>query len=190
MELIEQSIGQGVVPTIIITIYLIITRIIDNRSNTSQITLNNNFIEAVSKIANYMDAYNKAEIEKNKDRVQLAIRNTFKASANNLIKFATYTIINNNIIVNKKNIIESIHTIVNNEYYTVCHAFTVYQTDDIKLVNFIKLEWKDELIKIISEIIYDESLTKEQRIYNINNQINIKTSDYCTYVINKYIEHE
>lgn len=190
MDILQQAVEQGLLPTIIISIYLIINKILENRENSTQIKFNNDFITAINKIANYVDINNKANIERDKDRLQIAIRNTFRASANNLVKFVTYTIINNNIDANKKNILASIDHIINTEYYSVYHALITFQTNDIKFNSLIKTEWKEELKKDVIDVIYDKTLSKEQKLYNANNKLNLRIEDYSVYAVNKFSENE
>ena len=115
---------------------------------------------------------------------------SFKASANTIIKFATATIINNNIEVNKENILDNIKRIINSEYYNLYTVLFTYNTDKNKITDYFKEEWKDELQKDLINIIYNNQLTKEQKLYTINNKVNIRVEDYYVYVTNKYIEHE
>ena len=190
MDIIQSAVEQGLLPTIVISVYLIINKILESRENSTQIKFNNDFITAINKIANYVDSNNKANIERDKDRLQIAIRNTFRASANNLVKFVTYTIINNNIDANRKNILASIDHIINTEYYSVYHALITFQTADIKFNNLIKTEWKEELKKDVIDVIYDKTLTKEQKLYNANNKLNLRIEDYSVYAVNKFSEHE
>ena len=115
---------------------------------------------------------------------------SFKASANTIIKFATTTIINNNIEVNKENILDNIKRIINSEYYNLYTVLFTYNTDKNKITDYFKEEWKDELQKDLINIIYNHQLSKEQKLYTINYKVNIRIEDYYVYVTNKYIEHE
>lgn len=52
-----------------------------------------------------------------------------------------------------------------------------------KLCNYIKPEWKTEVNEDIVEIIYNNKFSKEEKLYNINNKINIKVDGYISIVM-------
>ena len=52
-----------------------------------------------------------------------------------------------------------------------------------KLCGYIKSEWKTEVNEDIVEIIYNNKFSKEEKLYNINNKINIKVDGYISIVM-------
>lgn len=52
-----------------------------------------------------------------------------------------------------------------------------------KLCGYIKPEWKIEVNEDIVEIIYNNKFSKEEKLYNINNKINIKVDGYISIVM-------
>lgn len=52
-----------------------------------------------------------------------------------------------------------------------------------KLCGYIKPEWKTEVNEDIVEIIYNNKFSKEEKLYNINNKINIKIDGYISIVM-------
>ena len=52
-----------------------------------------------------------------------------------------------------------------------------------KLCGYIKPEWKTEVNEDIVEIIYNNKFSKEEKLYNINNKINIKVDGYISIVM-------
>ena len=52
-----------------------------------------------------------------------------------------------------------------------------------KLCGYIKSEWKTEVNEDIVEIIYNNKFSKEEKLYNINNKINIKIDGYISIVM-------
>ena len=52
-----------------------------------------------------------------------------------------------------------------------------------KLCGYIKSEWKTEVNEDIVEIIYNNKFSKEEKLYNINNKINIKIDGYTSIVM-------
>lgn len=189
-ELLQKSLEQGLIPGIIILVWLIVNKMIDAKKESKQIKLNRDVVDSFVTISNYFKDITRHTIDKNRDRCKKAITLSFKASANTIIKFATVTIINNNIEVNKENILDNIKRIINLEYYNLYTVLFTYNTDKNKITDYFKEEWKDELQKDLINIIYNNQLTKEQKLYTINNKVNIRVEDYYVYVTNKYIEHE
>lgn len=189
-ELLQKSLEQGLIPAIIILVWLIVNKIIDTKKESKQIKLNKDVVDSFITISNYFKDITQHTIDKNRDRCKKAIIFSFKASANTIIKFATTTIINNNIEVNKENILDNIKRIINSEYYNLYTVLFTYNTDKNKITDYFKEEWKDELQKDLINIIYNNQLTKEQKLYTINNKVNIRVEDYYVYITNKYIEHE
>lgn len=189
-ELLQKSLEQGLIPGIIILVWLIVNKMIDAKKESKQIKLNRDVVDSFVTISNYFKDITRHTIDKNRDRCKKTIMLSFKASANTIIKFATATIINNNIEVNKENILDNIKRIINSEYYNLYTVLFTYNTDKNKITDYFKEEWKDELQKDLINIIYNNQLTKEQKLYNINNKLNIRIEDYYVYVTNKYIEHE
>lgn len=199
MDLMNSAIEQGIWSAIVVGIYLVIAKIIDTykdikkynkeeETKKHQILINQKLVDSIATISDFINDTTKNIINKDKERCTNAIKNVFKSSANSIIKFGTDTIIANNIQVNKSNILDNIEHIVNSEYYTLYSTLVLYYTDVNKITDYIKPEWKDEIRNTLIDIIYNENLNKEQKLYNINNKINIKINDYYIYITNKYLE--
>lgn len=199
MDLMNSAVEQGVWSAIVVGIYLVIAKIIDTYKEIKkhnkeeevkkhQIIINQKLVDSISTISDFITLTTKNIIDKDKERCVNAIKHLFKSSANSVIKFATDTIITNNIQINKTNILSNIEDIVNGEYYSLYSALILYHTDINPITDYIKVDWKNEIKDVLINIIYNENLNKEQKLYNINNKINIKINDYCIYVTNKYLE--
>lgn len=52
-----------------------------------------------------------------------------------------------------------------------------------KIYGYIKPEWKTEISEDVVEIIYNDEFSKEEKLYNINNKINIKIDRYISIVM-------
>lgn len=52
-----------------------------------------------------------------------------------------------------------------------------------KICGYIKSEWKTEISEDVVEIIYNDEFSKEEKLYNINNKINIKIDGYISIVM-------
>lgn len=190
MDLLGESLKLGITPAVVVAIYLIITKIIDNKKDAKTVRLNGEIVDCFGKLNNFLDYVTKDIINKEADKCDIAIKNAFKASANTIIKNCTYTIISNNIEVNKVFILDNIKHLINTEYSTLYNNLVLYNNNDNKITDYLRPEWKDEMIKLLVDIIYSPGLTKEEKLYNLNNRCNVRINDYCIEVLNKYIEHE
>lgn len=199
MDLMHNAIEQGIWSAIVVGIYLVIAKIIDaykeikkhnkeEEIKKHQIVINQKLVNSVATISDFITLTTKNIINKDKEKCVNAIKHLFKSLANSIIKFSTDTIIANNIQINKVNILSNIEDIVNAEYYRLHSALILYHTDTNPITDYIKVDWKKEIKDILVNIIYDENLNKEQKLYNINNKINIKMNDYSIYVTNKYLK--
>lgn len=176
-ELLE-SLRLGITPGIIVLIYLIIIKIIDTKKESNTVKINKEVIECFRKLNSFLDYITKDILNDAEEKRDYAIKNSFKTFANSIIRYATSVIIANNIDNNKENIIENIRYIVNSNYHRLYNLMFIY-----KLCNYIKPEWKTEVNEDIVEIIYNNKFSKEEKLYNINNKINIKVDDYISIVM-------
>ena len=176
-ELLE-SLRLGITPGIIVLIYLIIIKIIDTKKESNAVKINKEVTECFRKLNSFLDYITKDILNDAEEKRDYAIKNSFKAFANSIIRHATSVIIANNICNNKENIIENIRYIVDSNYYRLYDLMFLY-----KLCGYIKPEWKTEVNEDIVEIIYNNKFSKEEKLYNINNKINIKVDGYISIVM-------
>lgn len=189
MEEIIASFQYGVPAAIIVAIYLVINKILDNKRDKRQAVINADLVQSFTKLNSFLEYFTKDIIEKDQDKCQFAIKTSFNSFSNALCNFAIRTIINNNIQENKEIIIENIEHLVQTEYYNVYSSLYLYKSDTAKISDYLDENWKTELIKDITTIIFDSSKTKEQRIYNVNNKINIDINSFCVHVVNRYAKN-
>lgn len=176
-ELLE-SLRLGITPGIIVLIYLIIIKVIDIKKESNAVKINKEITECFRKLNSFLDYITKDILNDAEEKRDYAIKNSFKAFANSIIRHATSVIIANNIYNNKENIIENIRYIVDSNYYRLYNLMFLY-----KLCGYIKPEWKTEVNEDIIEIIYNNKFSKEEKLYNINNKINIKVDGYISIVM-------
>jgi hypothetical protein len=176
-ELLE-SLRLGITPGIIVLIYLIIIKVIDTKKESNAVKINKEITECFRKLNSFLDYITKDILNDAEEKRDYAIKNSFKAFANSIIRHATSVIIANNINNNKENIIENIRYIVDSNYYRLYNLMFLY-----KLCCYIKPEWKTEVNEDIVEIIYNNKFSKEEKLYNINNKINIKVDGYISIVM-------
>lgn len=189
MEILSEALKQGIAPAVVIAIYLVVVKIIDSKREESQVNLTKDFINAIIKMSNFLDDVTDDIVQKNNERTQAAIKTIFKSSANSIIKFATNIVISNHIEANKVGILENIESFINAEYYTLYSNLLMYNTNGNKITDYLKEDWKDVIKNGIIDIIYNKNFTDDQKLYNINNRVNIKVEDYSVYVTNKFIEN-
>lgn len=176
-ELLE-SLRLGITPGIIILIYLIIIKVIDTKKESNMVKVNKEVTECFSKLNSFLDYITKDILNDAEEKQDYAIKNSFKAFANSIIRHATFVVITNNIDNNKESIIENIHYIIDSNYYRLYNLMFLY-----KLCGYMKPEWKTEIDEDIIEIIYNNKFSKEEKLYNINNKINIKIDEYISIVM-------
>lgn len=188
MELIEEALAQGITPAIVVAIYLIITKIIDNRKENVQIKLSTELTKSINAISSFLTDITKNIIEKDKDKCKAAIEDTIFSSAMRLINFVSTTIINNHIEANKENVIANIHNIVNTEFYSVYATLSLYKINGVKASDALNKDWMEIIEKDMFDIVYNNSLSKEDKILTFTNKINLKFQSYVTHMTNVIIK--
>ena len=199
MEYIFRSLEYGIVPTLIVLAYLLVTRYFDNKKELKKlekeqeeakrtVKINAEILDAFNELNTYLKHITKDIVKIESDKCVAAIKSSFRSMNFGLTRFATFTIINNNIDVNSETIKDNILATIEAEYITVYNELLLYRDDDKFVADYMKIEWKEELAKDMIGIIFNKELTKEQRIYNITNKLGINLAKYSNYINNKYIE--
>lgn len=188
MDILGDALRQGIAPAIVVAIYLIVTKIIDNRREAAQIKLSAELTQSINSISSFIIGLTKNIVNRDKEKCKMAIEDSMYSAGMRLINFVSATIVNNHINTNKDNIISNIKNIVNAEYYTVYSSLSLYVIDDIKISNYLNKDWIDAVEKDMIDIIYNTSLSKEDKILAFSNKINIKFQSYITYIINHTIK--
>lgn len=199
MEYIFRSLEYGIVPTLIVLTYLLVTRYFDNKKELKKlekeeeeakrtVKINAEILDAFNELNTYLKHITKDIVKIENDKCVAAIKSSFRSMNFGLTRFATFTIINNNIDVNSDTIKDNILSTIEAEYITVYNELLLYRDDDKFVADYMKGEWKEQLAKDMIGIIFNKELTKEQRIYNITNKLGINIAKYSNYINNKYIE--
>lgn len=199
MEYIFRSLEYGIVPTLIVLAYLLVTRYFDNKKELKKlekeqeeakrtVKINAEILDAFNELNTYLKHITKDIVKIESDKCVAAIKSSFRSMNFGLTRFATFTIINNNIDVNSDTIKDNILATIEAEYITVYNELLLYRDDDKFVADYMKIEWKEELAKDMIGIIFNRELTKEQRVYNITNKLGINIAKYSNYINNKYIE--
>lgn len=194
-EIIESALGQGITSLITVAIFLLLYKWLDNRKKTESekyITKISANLEQLSsslvKLSDFVTDITKNVINRDREKCKAAINDTMHSSAMNLIKFVSDTVVNNHIDTNKDTILSNVHNIVNAEFYTIFATLSLYKIDGIKPSDFLKKEWMSAIEKAIIDTIYNESLSKEDKILSFNNKLDIKFQSYVTYITNNTLK--
>lgn len=183
MDLLLESLKLGIAPSIVVAIYLVINKIIDNRKESKQAKLSDDIVKGFAKLNNFLDYITNDIIAKENDRRDLAIKNSFDRFENEIIKFGIYTIVNNNIEINKENILDNAKHTILSEFYALQSALALYSPDKVNLSTYLNLDWIDELDNDIISIIFKEKCNKEQKIYILYNKITIRVNEYKSVIL-------
>lgn len=194
-EIIEFALNQGLSSLITISIFLLLYKWLDNKKKTESekfVSSISDTLDEVSKsllqVSTFITDITKNIIDKDKDKCKTAIDDAMLASAMRLTIFVTNTVINNHVQTNKDNILANIHNIVNAEFYTVFSSLSLYKINGVKVSDNMKKDWMPSVEKSIIEIIFNDNLSKEDKISSFNNKINLKFQSYITYITNNTLK--
>lgn len=185
MEFIIEALGQGIIPAIVVAIYLVIIKIIDSKKEEKRAELNSNVINLITDINKFLKYVTEDIIAKEPDRLELALKDSFDSFSYKLSNLIIYTLVNNHIIKNKKSILENIRKTIDRAYYDVYTVILLYNNNYNKIITKINKEWTYDLEKSIVDIIYNKELNKEQKIYHSNNKIKLYVDEYCSKLLNE-----
>lgn len=183
MEILLQSLKLGIAPSIVVAVYLLINKIIEDRKESKQAKLNSQVIESFTKLNNFLDYFTKNIINKEVDKCEVGIRHSFDKLKSTLLQESIIIIINNNIVANKKNIITNIQHLINGEYYVLKNNLNLYTTHFVNISDFISEEWKRELYDDIIDIIFNTEFTKDQKIYSLQSKLDSVINEYKNIVL-------
>lgn len=194
-EIIESALNQGLSSLITISIFLLLYKWLDNKKKTESekfVSSISDTLDEVSKsllqVSTFITDITKNIIDKDKDKCKIAIDDAMLASAMRLTIFVTNTVINNHVQTNKDNILTNIHNIVNAEFYTVFSSLSLYKINGVKVSDNMKKDWMPSVEKSIIEIVFNNNLSKEDKISSFNNKINLKFQSYITYITNNTLK--
>ena len=178
MDILLQSLKLGIAPSIVVAIYLLINKILEDRKESKRATLNNQIVESFTKLNNFLDYFTKNIINKEVEKCDIGIRHSFDKLKSTLLEESIRIIINNNILINKNNIIDNIKHLINGEYYVLKNNLKLYTTHFINISDYISEDWKTELYEDMMTIIFNMELNKEQKIYALYNKLDNRINEY------------
>lgn len=174
MELIQNAFEQGLIPGIVIVIYLIINKIIDSKKK-----------DPLVDIAKLLNIVTRDIIEKDREKSKSVVSIAINNAASEYTKFVASTIITNNVDSNRDQIEYNARHLVNSVYYDTYSKLNMYRGDEDYLSHYMKEEWKEDIYSDIINIVYNKNLNFNQRILAFNKRIDIRVNDYTAYIINK-----
>lgn len=183
MDILLQSLKLGIAPSLVVAIYLLINKILEDRKESKQAKLSSQVIESFAKLNNFLDYFTKNIINKEIDKCEVGIRHSFDKLKSTLLEEAIIVIINNNIVANKKNIITNIQHLVNGEYYVLKNNLKLYTTHFVNVSEFVSEDWKTELYNDIIDIIFNMEFTKDQKIYSLQTKLDSTINEYKNIVL-------
>lgn len=184
----NSALGQGIAPAVVVAIYLIITKIIDNRKERTQIKISAELTKSITIISNFVSSVAKNIVDKDKDKCRIAIRDSLNCAAYELISFVTDTLVNNHIVQNEETIKNNIKNIANAAYYNVYTTLSLYNIDGRKVSEFIKPSWLSEIEESLNKSIFHDSMNREEKIISFANRIDIRFKSYETYITNNALK--
>lgn len=185
MEIIGEALAQGIVPAIIVVVYLVIVKIIDTRKENNQNKVSNELVKSISTISNFLNNITRTIISKDRERCRIIIKLAFDNLEKELFLFVRDTIITNNIDKRHEYIVQSLENTINGEYYQVYNYLSVFEIDGHKVSSYCKESWKLELKESLIAIIFDNNLDKVTKITETQTKLNAVINNYSTYVHNK-----
>lgn len=170
---IQTAFEQGIIPGIVVAIYLIIVKIIDSRKK-----------DPLAEIAKLLQVVTKDIIDKDKEKARQMVLVSFNAVAKDFNSYVTSAVINNNINTKRSLIEDNIKHLVSGAYYNIYSQLSMYKVGDRYLNEYMKDEWKDKWAEDMEKVIFNTELTQNDKILTYNNRIEIRIKDYETYIIN------
>ncbi len=188
MDTLQEALKEGILPGIIVGLYLIIVKFIDSRNNKNQAKVNGELITVINNLNTFVKNVTNDAITNNKDRCRNAVRDIMYSSAMRLTNFLSTTIVNNKVTTNKDNILANINNIVNSEFYSMFSTLSMYKIDGIPASDYLNKAWMAVIEKDMIDIIYHNSLSKEDKILSFSNKITIRFQSWITYIVNHIIK--
>ena len=183
MEILLESLKLGIGPSIVVAIYLSISKFIDHRIKSKQVVISDNITESFIKLNNFLDYFTKNIIAKELDKCDTGIRHSFDKLKSRLLEQSIFIIINNNISINKNNIIENVTHLINGEHYVLLNNLKLYSSHFINVSNYVPESWKKELYDDITGIIFNMEFTKDQKIYSLQTKLDNRINEYKSIIL-------
>lgn len=187
-ELIN-ALQYGLPSALVVLTYLIINRILESKEKTKKIEVSNELVQCFNELNTYLKHITKDIVDTDNDKCLSAIRMSFSAMSWDLSEFANFTITRNNVDTNKSSIQENINTVVDSVYAKSYNDLSLYSNGRESIADFLNPEWKTELKKDLTSIVFDHTKNKEDRIYEATRRVSIRTKQYYNFINNKFLDY-
>lgn len=196
-ELIS-GLGQGIIPGIIVLIYLIVTKWFESKKESREEAVSKSMNERVNSLADNVSDIVEAMrevsvqlhnvtnniVERDKEKCKVSIELAFVCFTKELCDYAFLTLYNNHIDKNKELIESNTETIVNSEYYKVYSVLGLYEINGRKVSTFLKDEWITDFEKAVTNILFNDKADAMNKMNMLRNKLNIKAKDCANYIYN------
>lgn len=193
-----ESLGQGVVPGIIVLIYLLVVKWLEHNKETKEEVVTNNIdkrintltdhvsdiVESLSEVSMLLRTVTSNIIERDKEKCKFSIELAFSGLAKELSDFAFITIVNNHIDTNSSIIKNNIRTAVNSEYYKVYSVLGLYEYNGKRINEHLKEEWKSELIEALDISLFKDDADGLTKMNTFRTKVNLIAKNCSNYVYN------
>lgn len=188
MEFINGALKQGIAPAIVVALYLIINKILDNGKEDSQIKISAEITKSFNIMSQFLTDITKNIIDKEKDKCKNAIEDSMYSTCMRLVQFISSTLINNHVDANKDAILSNISNLVNTEFYSIFSTLSMYKINGVIVSDYLDKEWMAVIEQDMIDIIYVNMMDKDDKILSFSNRITLKFQTYITYITNNVIK--
>ena len=134
MDVLLQSLKLGIAPSIVVAIYLLINKILEDKKEAKSAKLSAQVFDSFNKLNNFLDYFTKNIINKEIDKCDLGIRHSFDKLRCTLLDKTVVIVINNNVKLNEKIIKDNLTHLINGEYYVLLKKAEFMRTYDTSLI--------------------------------------------------------
>ena len=188
MEQLIDTLRLGIAPSIILALFLIINKLIDNNKESKQVKITSELNKTMTNINNFIKSITKDVIDKDRDKCEIAARDALNSANLHIVDFVNSTLINNHIIDNKENIISNLNNLVKAEYWTLYRTLSMYTINNVNVSSVIKPQWINETVDIVTKIMYNTKLDTNSKILTAGKRLNSLFNTYITYINNNGIK--
>lgn len=184
MDLLGTALGQGIIPAVVVALYLIVVKLIDSRKDSNSAKITKDLASAVVGINKFIENVTKNIISSDEEKCEHAIESGFESFALHLSSFVNTTVIHNHIEENRDVICQNVKNLINGEYYNLHAVLSNYVINNTNVATILKSEWMGDIEAITLGVIYNIRLDVPSKISTFNNQIHLKFKTYSNYIIN------
>lgn len=173
---------------IIYTLIIKVTEYFKNKDKNKPIIAMTNAIKEISanvaKQNSVLDKFIQDTIKKDENKCKTVIELTFTRFRTNIEDNVRNIIIHNNIEANRELIYNNIHQSITTEYYKMISVLSGYEVYDCVVSSVLKEKWIEDVYDSIITIIFNGQ-SKENRLGQLSNKLQLIIENYITYMNNK-----